>query len=144
MDGNQNTSNDLTTEELDELKNLLGMGASIPEGKYNAHSFLHNVATAEDTTKLGNLSEIEIGNPKYPLRTCKELALFCKAHEMEYFGNYFTELGEITTSTSLSKDAKLIGLAVITRRQLEDVTEKPKKENRGFFKKKEVNKDSII
>ena len=42
-------------------------------------------------------------------------------------------------STSLSKDAKLIELAVMQRREIADVTKRPMKENRGWFKGKQNN-----
>jgi len=137
----ENTKDILTAEERIELEKYLGAGAPMPEEKHNSHTFLYRVATADDTTKLGYLSDEEVGNPKHPIRTYKELALFCKEiADMNYMTDYFNKLSEITTSTSLSKDAKLLTLAVIQRRQIEDVT-KRKQKPRGFFKKKEENEE---
>jgi hypothetical protein len=133
---------DLTPEEQIQIENFLrgGMagGSSQPEEKHNVHKFLHDVVEAEDTTKLGYLKEEEIGLPKLPLRTLKELALFCKdIAGMTYFGEYFDKQAEIMTSTSLSKDAKLLELSVVQRRELGDITRKKvMKENKGWFKKK--------
>lgn len=126
----------LTPAEQVELAQFLS-AAPMPEEKHSVHSFLHKVATSEDTTKLGYLSEEELGMPKLPLRTHKELAVFSKeVCGLDIFSDYFNKIGEITTSTSLSKNAKLLELAVINRRQLEDVTKKPRAK-RGFFKKRD-------
>jgi len=132
----------LTEEEEKQLKEYLG--AAIPEEKYNVHSFLYKVATADDTTKLGNLKVEELGMPKYTLRTYKELALIAETiMDNPFLKEYFNKKSEILTSTSLSKDAKLINLAVVQKRQIEDVTP-PRKENKGWFKpKNEQNSDSV-
>ena len=126
----------LTPAEQVELAQFLS-AAPMPEEKHSVHSFLYKVATSEYTTKLGYLNEEELGMPKLPLRTHKELAVFSKeVCGLDIFADYFNKIGEITTSTSLSKNAKLLELAVINRRQLEDVTKKPRTK-RGFFKKRD-------
>ena len=48
---------------------------------------------------------------------------------------------EILTSTSLSKEAKLLELAVVSRREVADVTKKPRKENSSWFKRKKQTPD---
>ena len=120
------------------MKEYLGYGAPIPEEKYNVHSFLFRVATADDTTKLGNLTAEEVGIPNITLRANKELALISnKIMDNVYYSDYYTAKGEILTSTSLSKDAKLLTLAVVQKRVIEDATKPLRKENTGWFKKKE-------
>lgn len=131
----------LTSEEEKELADYLtgtsGYGAAQPEEKHNVHKFLHDVVTTKDTTKLGYLTEDELGTSILPVRTCKELALFCEEIAgMAYFSEYFNKESEIITSTSLSKGGKLIDLAVVTRRELADVTKKERKINKGWFQKK--------
>ncbi len=130
-------SPELTPEEIErQVEELIGT-APIADEKQNVHTFLFNVAKADDTTKLGNLSAEEVGVPKLPIRTYKDLALFCRdVGNMAYFHDYFMAKSEIVTSTSLSKDAKLINLAVINKKEISDVTT-PKVENKGWFKKKE-------
>lgn len=133
----------LTEEEKTELKELLGVNAPIPEEKHNVHSFLHRVATSNDTTKLGNLSEEEIGQPSKTLRTYGEMSLIAdKIMDNQLLSDYYKQKGEIITSTSLSKNAKLISLAVIQKRIVEDETQ-PKKENKGWFKPKNKEGDNI-
>lgn len=122
-------------DEIDKLNYLAGT-ATTPEEKYNVHSFLAKVIETEDTTRLGNLNEEELGVPKLPLRTEKELELFCnEIADMPYMGEYFKKEAEILTSTSLSKNAKLLNLSVVQKREIEDST-KPKKPNKGWFRKK--------
>jgi len=131
----------ISEAEKQELKDLLGVGAPVPEEKHNVHSFLYKVATSDDTTKLGNLTEEELGLPSKNLRTYKEMALIgYKLMDNETLGDYYTSKSEIITATSLSKNAKLINLAVITKRVVEDET-KERKENKGWFKSKD--KDEV-
>ena len=126
---------EITTEQAEEIIKSLGV-APVPEEKHSVHAFLHKVATSKDTTKLGNLSEEEVGAPKLPLRTYKELALFCTdIADMDYFGKYFDKKGEILTSTSLSKEALLLKLAVMQRREQSNILKAPA-ENKGWFKRK--------
>lgn len=125
---------ELTPEQIQILANA----ATVPQDKQNTHSFLHAVATEEDTTKVGYLKEEEVGIPKLSQRTLKELALYCSniANEGEW-ASYLNARAEILTSTSLSKDAKLLELAVVQRREVADVTKSKPKANKGWFKPKQ-------
>lgn len=133
--------NEMSDEELAQrLSQLIGTVPS-QEEKQNTHTFLTKVVTEKDTTKLGNLRDDaemnELGVPILPLRTYKELQLFCEeVADMKYYADYFQKKGEILTATSLSRKAKLINLAVVQRREVADVTKK-RKINKGWFKKKE-------
>lgn len=135
---------ELTSEQAEEVIKNLGLGTSpIPEEKHSVHSFLYKVATASDTTKLGNLKEEEVGLAKLPLRTYKELALFCREiANMDYFADYFDKKAEILTSTSLSKEALLLKLAVVIRREQSNILKVPK-ENKGWFKKKQSSEGGL-
>jgi len=126
------------SEIAERLSSLVGTTPSAEE-RQNVHTFLHNVATAKDTTKTGFLNEEELGRPTLPSRTYKELELFCNdVANMSWYGEYFRKKGEILTATSLSKEAKLITLAIssLQKREMADVT-KPKKQNKGWFKPKQ-------
>lgn len=128
----------LSPEEKKAVSDYLGFGAALPEEKHNAHSFLNKVATSDDTTKVGNLTIDELGMPTLPLRTYKDLALVSeKIIGNDFFKDYFIAKGEILTASSLSKDAKLINLAVIQRRQIEDLSKPERKINKGWFGQKE-------
>lgn len=107
------------------------------ESKSNVHTFFTNVIKAKDTTKTGYLTPEELGLPKIPVRTYKELELFSRdVYNDEKWGDYFKKLAEITTSTSLSKEAILIKLAVTQKKELADVSPNRKAENKGWFKSK--------
>lgn len=127
----------LTESEKAEIKDILGYGSNIPDAKQNVHTFLHNVATADDTTKLGYLKEEEIGNMSNPTRSYKHLALFSKdIMKKEGLKDFFLANSEIITSTSLSRGGFLVDRAVVQKRELKDTT-KPMKENKSWFKSKD-------
>lgn len=134
----------LTPEEMQVLEEAMkSYGAPQPEEKHNVHTFLNNVAKSPDTTKTGNVDEIECGFTPYSLRTYKQLELASSALcDDDIWADYFHKKGEILTATSLSKDAKLISLAVIQKREIADVTKKPMKENKGWFKKGDDKSDN--
>lgn len=129
------------TEEqvMEELERLAGT-ATVPDEKHNVHSFINAVATSADTTKVGNLKEEEVGIPTLSQRTLKELSLYCEdiAGEKEW-ANYLNKRAEILTSTSLSKEAKLIELAIVNRQELRTGVAGggQRKQNKGWFGKKE-------
>lgn len=129
---------DLTDSEKEELgRYLSGSGIPVPDEKHNTHSFLNKVATADDTTKVGNLKDEEIGNATYPARSFKNLALISEdILGNTYFSEYFKKGAEIITSTSLSRAGFLVRQANTTTRQIGDIT-KMRKTNKSWFKKKE-------
>ena len=112
------------------------------EGKQNVHSFFTKIIQSDDTTKTGNLTQDELGYPRLPVRTYKELQLFCDdVASEESWANYFKKMSEIQTSTSLSKDALLIKLSVTNKKEIADITPE-KKANKGWFKKKDDNQQT--
>ena len=118
---------------------------SFNEGKQNIHTFLTNVIKAPDTTKTGNLTQEELGYPKLPVRTYKELELFSSDvwNQQVGWGDYFKKMSEIQTSTSLSKNAILLTLAATIRKELADMSPERKemKSNSGWFSKKEKSQE---
>lgn len=136
------TDEELTPMEQEQLAEALkAYGAPTPEEKHNVHVFLNKVATSEDTTKTGNLDTTELGVTKYSMRTYKNLHLVCdKLCNDDIWADYFKKKAEILSSTSLSKDGFLTGLAVIQRRQIEEI-KKERKENKGWFKGKDSTKE---
>ncbi len=105
------------------------------ESKSNVHSFFRDIIQSDDTTKTGNLTQEELGEPRVPFRTFKHLELFCKdIYKDSEWSEYFRQLAEIHTASSLSKDAILIKLSVTNKKELADVTpSKNRKRNRGWF-----------
>lgn len=132
----------MTDIEMAQLAQYLSQSgaAPVPDEKYNVHIFLHRVATADDTTKVGNLKEEEVGKPEYPNRALKEMALVASdIIDNDELSKFFLKESEILTATSLSKDGFLVKQATTTTRQIADVTKKPRTENKSWFKKKDSN-----
>lgn len=128
---------ELTEEELLTAAAKLVNTTTLPQEKQNTHTFLFKVAESDDTTKLGFLTPEELGMPKLPVRAHKSMALVAeKIMGNTFFKEYFEAESEIITSTSLSRDAKLVELAVIQRREIADMT-KRKKKNKGWFTPKD-------
>lgn len=137
----QETQLPFNEEELRRIAEATANSGLLPEEKQNVYKFLFAVATSDDTTKTGYLRDDkdlnEIGIPKHPIRTYKALALIAdKIMNNRFFREYFEAESEIITSTSLSRHGKLIDLAVIQRREIADISRKPKGERKGWFKKK--------
>ena len=135
-----NTQAEMNEEEIGKLARFLAESGSAPtpEDKYNVHLFLHRVATADDTTKVGNLDETELGKPLFSVRALKDMALISR----DLIGNAelqksYNDEAEIITATSLSKEGFLVKQATTTTRQIADVTKKKSAQNKGWFKKKE-------
>jgi hypothetical protein len=128
----------LTQEEQQVLEEAMkSYGSPTQEEKHSIHTFLNKVSTSGDTTKTGYLKDEELGCTLYSLRTYKSLEL--DSDELcndEIWARYFKKKAEILSASSLSRDAKLITLAVLQKREIADVTEKPRAENKGWFKKK--------
>lgn len=124
-----------TEEEVDEL--MKELERKFGEGKMDIHSFLTAVVKAKDTTRLGNITQDELGMPDLPVRTLKELEFITgKIESMKTFNEYFKAMSEAITAPSLSKEGFLIKQATIQRKEFSDKT-KSKKQNKGWFRKKE-------
>ena len=129
----------LNEAEKAEIKDILGYGSSIPDGKQNVHTFLFNVATADDTLKLGFLKENEIGNASNPVRAFQHLKSFAKEiMGTDELATYFGNQSEIITASSLSREGFLVDRAVIQKRELKDGS-KIRKENKSWFKSKNTS-----
>ena len=125
-------------EAREAIKDMIGF-APQPEEKHNVHVFLNKVAESRDTTKVGFLKDEEVGFPQHPVRMYKGLALHAgMIMDNPDLAEYFHGESEVITAPSLSREGFLVKQATVTRRQIEDVT-KPKKENKGWFKKSEPN-----
>ena len=125
----------VTEEQIQEaLKNY---GTPTPEEKQNIHTFLTNVVKSKDTTKTGYLSDVELGVTPYSERTYKTIELYSENANDDLWATHFKKRAEILTATSLSRNAKLLSLAVLQRRELADTSadDLNKKPNKGWFSK---------
>lgn len=112
------------------------------EDKQSVHTFLFNVATAEDTTKVGNLRDDkemnELGNPSHNVRGSLELARISELiMDNKIFTNWFKKEAEEILATSLSREGFLIKQATTQTKQVADIT-KRRKINKGWFGSKKT------
>lgn len=112
------------------------------DDKQSVHAFLHNVATAERTTKVGNLRDDkdlnELGLPSHNVRGALEMARIAdKIMDNSFFKEYFLAEAEETLATSLSREGFLVRQATTSTKQVADVT-KRRKINKGWFGNKKV------
>lgn len=129
-------SDEITEQEAQELIR------SFSESKATMHTFFRDVVKTSDTLKVGNLSPDELGMSALPVRSYKELALFCEeVANQPQFTKYFDAMSEIQTASSLSKEGFLMKLSVTQKKELKD-TSPEKKSNRGWFKKKDDQEQS--
>ena len=112
------------------------------EDKQSVHAFLHNVATADKSTKVGNLRDDkdmnELGLPIHNVRGSLEMARISdKIMGNKFFKEYFQAEAEDTLATSLSRDGFLVRQATTQTKQVADVTRR-RKINKGWFGSKQV------
>lgn len=135
---------EMTDEEaLQKLASAMKDNAGSPEDRQNVHVFLHNVATADNTTKVGNLSIDkdfnELGYPEHTTRgTFQLIRISEKIMENDYFKDFFEAEAEDTLATSLSKEGFLVRQATTQTKQVADVT-KRRTINKGWFGKEKIN-----
>ena len=130
-------------EELTDEEAIMKIAAAMKdntpslEDKQSVHAFLNNVATAEITTKVGNLRDDkemnELGSPTHNVRGSLEMARISdKIMDNKFFKDYFKAEAEETLSTSLSRDGFLVRQATTSTKNVADVT-KRRQINKGWF-----------
>lgn len=126
-------------EEQAIAEAIKNYGAPQPDEKHNIHTFLNTVSKSKDTTKTGFLSNEELGVTPYSERTYKNIELMSrKLCVDDMWADFYKDKAEILTATSLSRNAKLLNLAVLQKKELADVTEDiNRKPNKGWFKSKD-------
>ena len=139
----QKTQTEMSDDEA-ILKIAAAMKDNAPtaEDRQSVHAFLHNVATAEETTKVGNLRDDkemnELGVPNHNVRGSLEMARISdKIMDNEFFKSYFKAEAEETLATSLSREGFLVRQATTVTKNIADVT-KRRKVNKGWFGKSKV------
>jgi len=112
------------------------------EDRQSVHAFLHNVATADQTTKVGNLRDDkdmnELGSPVHNVRGSLEMARISdKIMDNDFFKEYFQAEAEDTLATSLSRDGFLVRQATSQTKIVADATRR-RKVNKGWFGKQSM------
>lgn len=137
------TEQELTDEEaIMKIASAMKENAPTQEDKQSVHTFLFNVATANDTRKTGNLrddKEInELGMPSHNVRGSLELARISDLiMDNDVFTDWFKAEAEETLATSLSREGFLIKSATTQTKQVADIT-KRRKINKGWFGSQKV------
>lgn len=123
-------TNELTEQQAEQLMR------EYADSKATHQSFFKDVVQTEDSTKVGNLSVEELGEPQLEQRGTKELEVFCrKVYKDDEFADFFKSMAEVQTSTSLSKEGFLMRLFVTSKKEMADTTVQERKKNTGWFKK---------
>lgn len=115
--------------------------APVQEDKHSVHTFLFNVATADDTRKTGNLRDdkeiSELGVPRHNVRGSLEMARISNLiMDNKFFEDWFKQEAEETLATSLSREGFLVKQATTSTKQVADITRR-RKINKGWFKSSE-------
>ena len=130
-------NSEVTEEQIAEMIERMVGSVPQPEEKSTVHSFLIKVVQEDDTTKLGYVTQEELGMPQIPIRSDKSLALWTgMVMENPFYQEFFEKESQDTTSTSLSKDGFLIKHATIQKKEIADTTKK-QTSNKGWFKRKD-------
>jgi len=130
----------LTAQEKKDLENY---PFPVPDAKHNVHTFLNTVRSTKETTKVGFLTEAELGVPSSTVRNQFEMALISRdICDNPFLEAYYKQEAENTLATSLSREGKLINLAVMQKKVIEDTT-KLRKPSSSWFKKKEPAQQSM-
>jgi len=137
------TEEEVTDEEIqkleEELKKLedkdTGYGSPSAAVKESLFKFFNKILTIKDTTRIGNLTANEIGLGRLSVRGNKSIALYAKAEGLNIVADYFNDLSNILTESSMSKTGFWSQLFV-TQIKRETREKSKEKEKRKWFAKK--------
>ena len=76
-----------------------------------------DIIKSDDSKKIGNLNNTELGSLKLPVRCYLDVANYNYAENCSIVGDYLTAKAEVIASTSLSRDAKLLNTLVTNIRK---------------------------
>lgn len=136
---------EVTDEEIakleEELKKLedkdTSYGSPSAAVKESLFKFFNKILTIKDTTRIGNLTANEIGLGRLSVRGNKSIALYAKAEGLDLVANYFNDLSNILTESSMSKKGFWSQLFVTQiKREKKDKDRTPEKK-KWFGKKTE-------
>jgi len=125
-------SDELTQQEMEELAEL-GVGAPARQDKKDIFAFFNKVVKTDDTLKTSNLDDTELN----PVRILRDAAVLSDIMGHNLIKEYFNRKAEVILGSALSKQGFLIDMAVTTKRESTVGTKQNRRENSGWFKKKE-------
>jgi uncharacterized protein (DUF2342 family) len=112
----QEEQRDRQEEVWDEMDN---MGGQYPQSQKSESLFslFKDVWKTRDSTKVANLNpKTELGDLGLSVRQCQKIAFAAKILNEEQVNKYFSQLGEITLATSMSKNGWFPELFVSTKK----------------------------
>ncbi len=91
-------------EELKKLEDKdSSYGSPSAAVKESLFKFFNKILTIKETTRIGNLTAPEIGLGRLSVRGNKSIALYAKAEGLTLVADYFNDLSNILTESSMSK-----------------------------------------
>lgn len=124
-------------EELKEMEEKGNLSSDSPKSKDkdNQYKFFRDILTLNDTTRVGNLQNMEMGAMKLGVRHYQEIATYAKMEGLSKVHDYLMVKSQIVTATSMSKKGFWSELFMTQiKREKKD---KPKDEKKkGLFSKK--------
>lgn len=137
------TEEEVTDEEIKKLEEELkkiedkdtGYGSPSATVKESLFKFFNKILTIKDTTRIGNLTALEIGLGRLSVRGNKSIALYAEAEGLDIVRDYFNDQANIITETSMAKKGfwpQLFVTQIKAERKLKDKSSEKKK----WFSKK--------
>ena len=136
---------EVTDEEIKELEEELkkleskdtGYGSPSAAVKESLFKFFNKILTIKDTTRIGNLTAPEIGLGRLSVRGNKSIALYAKAEGLDIVSDYFNDLSNILTESSMSKKGFWAQLFVTNIKKEQKLKDKTSERKKWFGGKKE-------
>jgi len=124
---------DLTPQELEQLKDMLGISYPKGEEKVGIFHFFNEVLKTGDTSKVSNLDD----KTELPsVRLLQSTALYSEEMGLTLVADYLRKEAEIVLATADSKKGFLIQQIVTQKKELKTKSGDTRGK-KGWFKKKE-------
>ena len=125
-------------EELKKLEDKdSGFGSPSTAQKDSLYKFCRDILKIEDTTRIGNLTNAELGITKLGVRHYQEIAAYAEAEGLDIVGKYLMNKSQIITSTSMSRKGFWAQLFFTNIKQEKKVKEPVNVKKSWFGKKQE-------
>jgi len=131
---------DMSEEEQEQLKELMGQGDygyPKPPSKDTQYKFFREILKLENSTKVSNYTNREIGLPRLPVRAYYDIALYADAEDLPKVAAYLRGRAEVINSTSMGRKGWLGQLFVTQIKKEQKVKTSEDVQKKGWFAKKE-------
>lgn len=117
---------------LEELDKKSEYGSPAPISKDTLFKFFREILHMEDSTKVANLNQHELGILKLSVRSYQEIALFCGTMGLDKVEKYYKAKAEIVARSSMSKKGFWASLFV-TQIKKEQKIKEPEAQKKSLF-----------